>query len=459
MSEEFDSSLEALDWRYSAAIVGLCRYLNHFDLPYNRTSICDEEEWDVLRYRKEDITEERYLQFAEKFYGEDFQHCKAEKMLKRDEWKEEEIKEINTLLTGNVVLKKIFGKQKFDGQNAEEMLQIIEENRQEIIRETFRNKTNMYRNYANTNLLFSEPQEVCRLNGYYVDWGKKGKSASYYKDNKTFFLGNDISEFDFIPFAFTEYMDGYFINYSSSLNELLNQNDKMKKALKEKKEDAEKTGKRFSVQQVLFEELVFSADFLNYDVELICKHRDHDFFETVFLRKKSRWIFRSLEKMKNHSVFYKSFKITEDYYIKVLDEVMDSIINLKKLDWLIEFVLKREQDEGIGYYFLLKALIDVNSKIYKYVDGGEKMKREEIEKCARMIAAKIEENKLAAYRTKLTSSLVFKDYDRVCQVLLQLSNYANVSLDCLLSTLENCEDHKNNVYLFIACLRKQGGEE
>jgi CRISPR-associated protein Cst1 len=163
--------------------------------------------------------------------------------------------------------------------------------------------------------------------------------------------------------------------------------------------------------------------------------------------------------MKNHSVFYKSFKITEDDYIKVLDEVMDSIINLKKLDWLIEFVLKREQDEGISYYFLLKALIDVNSKIYKYVDGGEKMKREEIEKCARRIAAKIEENKLAAYRTKLTSSLVFKDYDRVCQILLQLSNYADVSLDCLLSTLENCEEYKNNVYLFIACLRKQGGEE
>ena len=472
MSEEFDGCLEAFDWRYSAAIVGLWRYLEYHELPFNKDSIQRDEERDVLRYRKEDITEERdvlryrkediteerYLKFAEYFYNEEFPHWKAEKMLKHGNFNDETVKEINALLTYNVVLKKIFSKHKFDGENAEELLTILNENRLEIIRETFRNKTNMYRNYCNTNQLFHEPQEVCRLNGYYVDWGKKGKSASYYRNDKNFFLGKDISEFDFIPFAFTEYMDGYFINDSSSLLDLVQANERMRQALVQVKQETEAAGKRFTIKQVLFEQLVSSADFLNYDVELISKQRDNDYFETIFLRKKSIWIFKSLESMKNRNVFNWSFKITEDYYIKVLDEVMDSIVNLKKLDWLIEFVLKKEEEDK-KHYFLLKALIQVNIKIYAFVDGGEKMKQKEIEDCARKIANKIEENKLAAYRNKLTSSLVFKDYDRVCQILLQLSNYSNISLDCLISTLENCEEHKNNVYLFIACLRKQGGEE
>lgn len=464
MGEVFDSSLEAYDWRYSAAIVGLYRYLNHFELPFNKDEIMSRKELDCLRYNRADITEERYLQFAEEFYDEEFQHKKAERMLAQDNFEEDTIKEINALLTANTILKKFFSKEKFDGTNKEKILQIINENRAEIIRETFRNKTNMYRNYCNTNLLFSEGQTVCRVNGYYVDWGKKGKSASYGFDTNRF-LGRDIMEFDFIPFAFTENVDGYFINYSTSILDLVRSNEMMEMALERAKSDAKDAGKRISIKQVLFEELIYASDYFNYDVELIMKQRNHDYFETLFLRKASISIFKSMKTWPSKRVFQQSFKVTDDYYRFALQEVMDAIINLTALDDLIQYVLK-QQEKAPNYGALLTSLISVNTKIYRTLYGGEKMNKKAIKECARKIALNVEENKLSAYRTKLTSSLVFRDYSRVCEILLQLSNYAKVSLDSMLNVFEDCEKNKNSVYLFVACLRKaqiedvnEGGEQ
>ena len=34
-NEKFDTCLEALDWRYSAAIVGLCKYLTTIKMSWN----------------------------------------------------------------------------------------------------------------------------------------------------------------------------------------------------------------------------------------------------------------------------------------------------------------------------------------------------------------------------------------------------------------------------------------
>lgn len=457
MEEVFDSSLEAYDWRYSAAIVGLYRYLNRFELPFNKDEIMSREEQDCLRYNRGDITEERYLQFAEEFYGEEFQHKKAERMLMQDSFEEDTIKEINALLTDNKILKKHFTKEKFDGTNKDSILKKINENRAEIIKETFRYKTNMYRNYCNTNQLFCEGQVVCRVNGYYVDWGKKGKSASYGFDSNRF-LGRDILEFDFIPFAFTENMDGYFINYSTTILDLVNSNNKMRKALERAKSDAKDAGKRISIKQVLFEELIHASDYFNYDVELIMKQRNQEYFETLFLRKSSISIFKSMKTWSSKRVFQQSFKVTDDYYRFALQEVMDAIMNMTALDDLIQFVLK-QQEKAPSYGVLLTSLISVNTKIYRTLYGGEKMNKKAIKECAREIALNVEENKLSTYRTKLTSSLVFRDYSRVCEILLQLSNYAKVSLDCMLHVFEDCEKNKNSVYLFVACLRKTQIEE
>ena len=136
-NEKFDTCLEALDWRYSAAIVGLYKYFTYYkhELEYELSD-------DYLEFNAADITEDRYLKFAESYFEDQFQHKELEKYMNLDNWSEDEIKRINELLRGNSVMKKVFGKIKFDGENTEEIRELIQENRSVLIRETFRNKSN-----------------------------------------------------------------------------------------------------------------------------------------------------------------------------------------------------------------------------------------------------------------------------------------------------------------------------
>ena len=59
---------------------------------------------------------------------------------------------------------------------------------------------------------------------------------------------------------------------------------------------------------------------------------------------------------------------------------------------------------------------------------------------------------------------MFKDYDRYCQVLLQLSNYSGVAFDFVYDLFEDFEKNKDVAYTFINALtpekneKKQGGE-
>ena len=109
----------------------------------------------------------------EQKYSEDMHHVLAEELLLEEEPSEEQIKLINEKLTANTVLKKIFGKIKYDGINREQIQELIEENREEIVKETYRNKVNLYRNYCNTNQLFEPGKNCCRLLGYLCRFTKK----------------------------------------------------------------------------------------------------------------------------------------------------------------------------------------------------------------------------------------------------------------------------------------------
>ena len=75
--------------------------------------------------------------------------------------------------------------------------------------------------------------------------------------------------------------------------------------------------------------------------------------------------------------------------------------------------------------------------------------------CAKEVAKKLPENKRESYRQKLTSAIVFKDYDRCCQILLQLSNYSDVSFDFAFDLFENFEENKDIAYTFINALTKK----
>ena len=116
------------------------------------------------------------------------------------------------------------------------------------------------------------------------------------------------------------------------------------------------------------------------------------------------------------------------------------------------------------YEYLISLFIQMNTLI---CGGGEKLKQsmKVAYACAKKVAADLPENKRTSYRQKLTSAVIFKDYDRCCQILLQLSNYTDMTFDFVYDLFEDFEKNKDIVYTFINALtakkgnNEQGGKE
>ncbi len=433
--EKYDTKVEASDWRYAAAIVGLKEYFDFHGRNVTEPEITEE----IFLFNSKDITEERYLEFVEYFYGEELQHRQVEKILHNEEFSEEQIKRVNDLLKSNSIMKKVFGKEKFDGENKEELLELITKNRKVLIKETFRNKPNMYANYANKGQLLQEGKTCCRLLGYYVDGVRKTKSISYNFDVNTF-VSEDNILFDFIPFAFTDGREAFFINDNCLLENLIRTNRNLKR--RADNEMAVSEGKAKDVRRILFKTIQETADFIDYDVEVIVKYREKEFFETLYIRRESIKILKAL---KVYEPFCFSVKLGESYWLNVQKEVMSCILNLTRTDYLIEFFLKQNSE------YIVSKLIEINQLI---CGGGMEMNQsmKGAYACAKEVVKKIPENKRESYRQKLTSTIVFKDYDRFCQILLQLSNYSDVNFDFAFSLYEDFEANKDVAYTFINAL-------
>lgn len=440
--EKYDTKLEASDWRFSAAIIALIKYLR-FCKSDDGYKITDE----YLLYNSQDICEEKYLEFVEYMYKGELHHTVIENILSSDDISDEQIKIVNEKLVANTIMKKIFKKIKFDEFNKEKILSLIESNRNELIKETYRNKSDMYKNYCNKNQLFNEDQEYCRLLGYTIDVGKKGKSIGYNFSANTF-AGTDILEFDFIPFGFLGDREAFFINDNITLERLESSNSTLEKKINLDCEE----NKKLDVRKSLFKGIIESSDFIDYDVEVIFKDRDKEYFETLYFRKDSIDI---LKQIKDYKSFCFSHKVTDNYYINVQKKVTDSILNNVLVDELIELFLKEKNRS-----YLVKQLININVLI----KGDKKMNEKKMSDrlkgayaCAKQVSAVLPQNKIDSYRQKLTSSIIFKDYDRVCQILLQLSNYSNIEFGFVYDLYDDFEENKELVYTFINALSK--GEE
>ena len=447
----YDTVLECLDWRYSAAIVGLIKYFNFTNEDYKKIEY--EQDGDSISFNQEDIIMERYLAFVEDYYKEDMYHKKVEELLFYSEFDENTIKVVNELLRGNKVMKDVFGKIKFDGTNKENILKRIEDNRKTIIQETFRNKKNLYSNFCNKILLGEEGQAHCRLVGYNIDEGRKSKSTAYLFNN-SLFVGNDRLEFDFIPFAFTNTYDAFFINNNMDIEVLCHTNQYIQRKIKE--EDVQR-----NVMETLFQEIMVSAEFLNYDVEVIVKSRDKEFFESLYVRKAAVNKLKKLENLKGISF---SVKITDDYYMRIGSEVIHCILNDLKLDSLIYFLLKEEEkrkNNEFGYYFAIQKLIGANQIIKEEEIMTEQMKsayRSAI-LCTKELTKQNKENKIKSYKQKLISAIVAEDYDRVNVVLLQLSEFSDTPFRFMYDLFENFEQNKEIALTFINTLGYKGKEE
>lgn len=430
---DYNSKAESGDWRYSAAIVGLKKYLDYFKFPY-------EKDEDFIYYNEENISEDKFLEFSEQYFAGAMHHIAAENLIKSNiDFEDDKIKEINSRLTANSIMKKYFLKNKFDGSNGEAILNLIEEHRWEIVKETFRNRTNLYGGFNNKNSLFQDKRDCSRVLGYDVDMPKKGKALSYKFDVSTL-ISTDDKIFDFIPFAFTIGRDAVFINNNSSIDLLIGTSSKLDGFIDSRDEN---------VRQKMFEAIAEGSDLISFDVEVIFKNRDNEFFETMFLRRKSIEIIGKIKKY--YKCFNRYYKVNDNYYIDIAERVMMAIVNLVNVNDLINIFIKDDNPRLDGYRnsFIVDKLISVNILI----KGDENMANDVFfaKRCAKEISKNkyLDKNKIKSYRTKLTSALIFKDYSRFCHILMQLANFTGADLDFAYKLFENFEENENIAYAFI----------
>lgn len=76
-----------------------------------------------MLYNNADITEERFLLFAEDFFEKDMTHIDIIKALGDTEFDDAKIKEINELVKRKSVLQTVFKKTKIDGINKDFLYQ------------------------------------------------------------------------------------------------------------------------------------------------------------------------------------------------------------------------------------------------------------------------------------------------------------------------------------------------
>lgn len=436
---KFNTRIEPYDWRWSATIVGIVKYFKK----YNPDGIKITN--DYIEFNSENITDEKYLLFVEEHFRDAMHHKKVEELLETT-WEDDSkrIEMINSKISkptdSNTIMISTFKNIKYDGTNNTDILNIIEKNRLELIKQTFKGGRSLYYNFCNEKNLLSEAGKTCRLRGYSVDIPKKGKSIAYKRDMSTFTFEDD-KLFDFIPFAFSKSRESLFINCSFRIDELIKYNSGL--------EDFDRTEERGFISarsQVLFRTKMASS-FVDFDVEIISKERLQDYFESIYIRNNSIKIFEEIDDTIQKSLAYPCPYKGE--YLQIEKIVTDSILNEVKLDNLIEKLLK----EGDKKY-LITNLIKINNLIY--FKGEDKMTEKQKSAYASAMAVrevlKESPNKIRAYEQKLISAISLKDYEKVQELILHISAYTQVKIGIALDLFEDFEKNKNLAYTFINVL-------
>lgn len=459
---KFNRRICPSDWRFSASIVGMIRFFEEEEIEFDLS-----EDGFYLYYNYEDVSEEndeKYFDYVEKTYHYSLHHTVLEDLLRISDKSDEQKKIIKEKMNGNSIMKKVL--KGIGAEDEENILEKISENREDIIRDTFKNAKFGYAKFANSNKIRSEEGKVCRLNGYYVDTSRKTKSIGFAFDDKTRNY-NDFIEFDYIPFAFSQDRESIFINNNIGIRYLKNANDALVHENQDNGKLSYKLNKNFRSE--IFYNFSEASNFIDYDVEVILKNQDDDFFETIFVRKEAIEIFESISKIDSEKQYIQkalkyNIKINDDYYINILNYVTNSVLNLQVLDKLIIFLFRykfniksndNKRAEKSDYGFLISQLIRINRLIYrKLYDGGDnnmtyKNVYETAEEVKRKLKEKNMENKLGSYRSKLIGALTANDKDRFIIVLLNLSSYAQVQFDFLTLLTKDFDLYKNIAFDFV----------
>lgn len=448
---DYDTLLQPTDWRFAAAVVGLCKYFDYFGIDYKVLYDVEEKPdnyihgFDGIIYKSEDITEEKYLEFAENYFEKYMTHKNILNILESQEFSEEQIKLVNDLVKSKTVLKGLFDKIKFDGTNKDIFISTIEENRAEIIKNIFKNGNNLYKNYCNERLIFTEDNSTCRLRGYNVDKDRKTSNLGFCFSKESF-ESNDILEFDFIPFAFSnsDMRETYFVNNNFSVKSLTQTNYAFSNQLSntENKDDKNK----------LMLVLQNSKDYISYDVEIISKSQDKAYYETFFVRLER---LKKLRELSGKSLNFVK-KINDDYWFNLEKEVYMRCLNNVLLDDVILMMLKFYFDDNAGKGYIKSRtdmLIDINVS-WKGNDIMDEIKS--AKNCGFLTSKKLIEmkssNKINSYKQKIISAFCAHDYDRAKEIILSLSAYVGMEFSFFYTFLENAEENKDLAFAFASAL-------
>lgn len=450
---DYDTLLQPTDWRFAAAVVGLCKYFDYFGIVYKVLYDVEEKPdnyihgFDGIIYKSEDITEEKYLEFAENYFEKYMTHKNILNILKSQEFSEEQIKLVNDLVKSKTVLKGLLGKTKFDRTNKDIFISTIEENRAEIIKNIFKNGNNLYKNYCNERLIFTEDNSTCRLRGYNVDKDRKTSNLGFCFSKESF-ESNDILEFDFIPFAFSnsDMRETYFVNNNFSVKSLTQTNYAFSNQLSntENKDDKNK----------LMLVLQNSKDYISYDVEIISKSQDKAYYETFFVRLER---LKKLRELSGKSLNFVK-KINDDYWFNLEKEVYMRCLNNVLLDDVILMMLKFYFDDNAGKGYI-KSRTDMLIDINVSWKGNEIMDEiKSAKSCGFLTSQKLIEmkssNKINSYKQKIISALCAHDYDRAKEVILSLSAYVGMEFSFFYTFLENAEENKDLAFAFASALNE-----
>lgn len=447
----YDTLLQPTDWRAAAAVVGLCKYFDHFRIDYKILYNVDEKPenyihgFDGIIYKSDSITEEKYLDFVESYFEKYMTHSTILSILGNDEFSDEQIKMVNDLVKSKTVLKGLLGKTKFDGTNKAVFISTIEENREEIIKTIFKNGNNLYKNYCNERLIFTDDNSTCRLRGYNVDKDRK-TSILGFCFSKESFDANDILEFDFIPFAFSnpDMRETYFVNNNFSIETLVNTN----RAFSEQLSNTEGKGDKNKLLLVLQN----SKDYISYDVEIISKSQDDAFYSTLFVRLER---LKKLRELSGKSLYLVK-KINDDYWFNLEREVYMRCLNNVLLDDVILRMLKFYFDDNSNKGYIKSRtdlLIDINiswkgNKIMDEINSARICGFKASQELIRLKSS----NKINSYKQKIISALCAHDYDRAKEVILSLSAYVGMEFSFFYKFLENAEENKDVAFAFASAL-------
>lgn len=448
---DYDTLLQPTDWRAAAAVVGLCKYFDHFRIDYKILYNVDEKPenyihgFDGIIYKSDSITEEKYLDFVESYFEKYMTHSTILSILGNDEFSDEQIKMVNDLVKSKTVLKGLLGKIKFDGTNKAVFISTIEENRKEIIKTIFKNGNNLYKNYCNERLIFTDDNSTCRLRGYNVDKDRK-TSILGFCFSKESFDANDILEFDFIPFAFSnpDMRETYFVNNNFSVETLVNTN----RAFSEQLSNTEGKGDKNKLLRVLQQ----SKDYISYDVEIISKSQDDAFYSTLFVRLER---LKKLRELSGKSLYLVK-KINDDYWFNLEKEVYMRCLNNVLLDDVILRMLKFYFDDNSNKGYIKSRtdlLIDINiswkgNKIMDEINSARICGFKASQELIRLKSS----NKINSYKQKIISALCAHDYDRAKEVILSLSAYVGMEFSFFYKFLENAEENKDIAFAFASAL-------